>query len=627
MLFVLLHLACDLPGLLPHCLASERSRRVSRRTDPNHRNPLRKFNATIHSRTLFYIKEVCKELGVSLLKTLLACSLLTVPSLRSFTPRSLGGATMASSRPLRKTSRLSTPLDVSVKDASTSERETPEQRTPGLVAQGWSEPPLRNPAPSFEDYKGYERHGVLEHMAPLGSVPSHKVKLRVKNFEAPRRGLLVKNGDSAVGKEGVKTPTEPTPSTVTRRSESRKMEDRPSRALSSREKDDDRDYMPKAAPRVTTPKAAPTINTLHGTPSSRTSAGRIRLGQVVDSAVERSLELGNPQLGLAVKRLFEESLHNRTLADLLDAVLSQRPTPSQAADFQAYIKIARKQIKAEGGKESSARRSSAASMGSPSKSFSKSPTKSLRQNVGGENGTHNSSLATGAITISNTNPPQPPPNKSLPNGKVMPSKGSSSRQEPPPKRVKRSRSSSISSSLSSLSSIDEPMESEDANNAETHARPQPMTNLKAQLPHGPKLHTFSTTNLSHSSNKRPSVAAGPANDDTAEEVAVKRRKLQKTFEDYAVIESSVRVSPTPKQPGAAPPISTAPPPAVSRAQPTRLRNGTTRKHEYEELQSPASSVPGDLLVPPPLGASRGVTPNQLGRPSKLVRKAARVKMS
>lgn len=535
---------------------------------------------------------------------------------------------MASSRPSRKTSRLSTPLAVPTKDASTPETETSEQRTAGGLAQGWSEPPLRNPAPSFEDYKGYERQGVLEHMAPLGSVPSQKVKLRVRNFEAPRRSLVVKSGDNAVAKEGVKTPTEPTPSNVTMRSESRKVEDRQSRTLSSREKDDDRDYTPKATAKVTTPKATPTNNTLHGTPSSRTSAGRLRLGQVVDSAVERSLELGNPQLGLAVKKLFEESLHNRTLADLLDAVLSQKPTPSQAADFQAYIKIARKQIKAEGGKEGSARRSSAAGMGSPSKSYSKSPTKSGRPTVGGENvTTQNTSLATGAITVSNTNPPQPPQNKSLPNGKPSPSKGPSSREEPPAKRVKRSRSSSISSSLSSLSSIDEPMESEDANTAETHARTQPMTNLKAQLPHGPKLHTFSTTNPSHSSNKRPSVAAGPANDDTTEEVTVKRRKLQKTFEDYAVTESSVRASPTPKQPGAAPPLpSTASQPALSRAQPTRLRNGTTRRHEYEELQSPASSVPGDLLVPPPLGASRGATPNQLGRPSKL-RKAARVKMS
>ena len=535
---------------------------------------------------------------------------------------------MASSRPLRKTSRLSTPLDMSVKDASTPESEIIEQRSAGPLAQGWSEPPLRNPVPSFEDYKGYERHGVLEHMAPLGSVPSQKVKLRVKHFEAPRRSLLVKVGDSAVAKEGVKTPTEAAPSNLTRRSESRKVEDRPPRVLSSREKDDDQDYTPKAAPKVTTPKATPTNATPHGTPTSRTSAGRKRLGQVVDSAVERSLELGNPQLGLAVKKLFEESLNNRTLADLLDAVLSQKPTPSQAADFQAYIKIARKQIKAEGSKEGNARRSSAAGMGSSSKSSSKSPSKSARLGVGGENGTsHDQALATGAITLSNTSQPQPPETK-FPNGKVSPFKAASSREERPTKRVKRSKSTTSDSSLSSLSSIDEPMESEDASTAETNARTQPMTNSKAQLPHGPKLHTFSTTNLSHSTNKRPSGAAGLANDETGEDLAVKRRKLQKTFEDYAVNESSVRVSPTPKQPGPAPtPTSTAPSAAVSRAQPTRLRNGTTRKHEYEELQSPASSVPGDLLVPPPLGASRGPTPNQLGRPSKQVRKAARVKMS
>ena len=44
----------------------------------------------------------------------------------------------------------------------------------------WVEPPLREPAPSFEDYKGLERHGVLEKMVPLGEKPTPKLLQRLK---------------------------------------------------------------------------------------------------------------------------------------------------------------------------------------------------------------------------------------------------------------------------------------------------------------------------------------------------------------------------------------------------------------------------------------------------------------
>lgn len=46
----------------------------------------------------------------------------------------------------------------------------------------WIEPPLPPPAPSFTDYPHLriERHGVLEGMAPLGTLPSAKVKKLVK---------------------------------------------------------------------------------------------------------------------------------------------------------------------------------------------------------------------------------------------------------------------------------------------------------------------------------------------------------------------------------------------------------------------------------------------------------------
>ncbi|KKY20880.1 putative phd finger domain protein [Phaeomoniella chlamydospora] len=44
----------------------------------------------------------------------------------------------------------------------------------------WVEPPLRDPAPSFEDYKGLERHGVLAKMVPLGERPTPKLLQRLK---------------------------------------------------------------------------------------------------------------------------------------------------------------------------------------------------------------------------------------------------------------------------------------------------------------------------------------------------------------------------------------------------------------------------------------------------------------
>jgi len=131
---------------------------------------------------------------------------------------------MASTRPMRKSSRMSSPLDVSTKDSTTPPNEQAKKERKTFM-DSWVEPPLRNPAPSFEDYKGLERHGVLEHMAPLGSLPTQKVKLRVK-AEAPKRLMQVKNDDPAAAKEGARTP-EALPTVTTRRSESRKAEDRP----------------------------------------------------------------------------------------------------------------------------------------------------------------------------------------------------------------------------------------------------------------------------------------------------------------------------------------------------------------------------------------------------------------
>ena len=503
-----------------------------------------------------------------------------------------------------RASRLSSPQVAAVKDEPTSETGSQAQNGGSPSGERWTEPPLRTPAPSFEDYKGLERHGVLEHMAPLGSLPTQKVKLRVKGFDQSRRMTQPKNGEAPV-KETVKTPDG---AVATRRSESRKAEERTSKAVSLRQKDDDQDYNPKGASKSSTKSTTPRAS-LASTPSSRTAAGQERLKQVVDSAVERSYELGNPILGLAVRKLFEESLHNRTLADLLDAVLSQRPTPRQAADFQAYIKVARKQIKVE---KSVERRSSTAGIGASSKSSSKSPSKTMRPSMTRQKSTGNDR----SDGVSNLLP-----SKSTPQHDNTSKHKMATREEHPAKRRKRSKSVSSTSSLSSLSSIEPSMEIDSSNPAESNGK----------KPSGPKLQTFSTANFASASAKRGAGAGA----ESTEDLTSRRRRLQKDFDDYSVSESHIRTSPSPAQPGiVASDLPIAPIPLSLQPHQTRTRTGgtrsSTRRDEYEAPRSPASSAPGELLVPPPPGAqvsSRGHTPNQLGRPTKRFQKAARVKMS
>ena len=526
---------------------------------------------------------------------------------------------------MRKSSRMSSPMDSNLKGSLPAEDGGEILRERGAKIGDWEEPPLRNPAPSFEDYKGLERHGVLEHMAPLGTLPNQKVRLRLKAHEPSRRLPQVRNGDVTMTREEV-NPSDSIPPVVTRRSEPRKMEDRPSKTHSSRERDEDQDYLPKGVSKTTPVKVNQPQTSLHGTPSSRTSAGQARLRQVVDSAVERANELGNPVLGLAVKKLFDESLHNRTLADLLDAVLSQKPTPRQAADFQGYIKVARKQIKAE-----SDPAHSSLGMGKISKSISKSPSKSVRPSVARNTGIKkDSSDATGINDVRNST------SIALKHrAKNVESNGSLTKAERPAKRRKRSNSASSLSSLSSLSSIDQDfaptMGADQADTAKIHASVRPITGSKNQSVLGPKLHTFSNAKFPNNSNKRPGATLIDTLDESTEEVAAKRRKLQKTFDDYAVNDSGIRAAPLPKKQSQLP--SFAPGLVNLRTQQPRLRNGTSqrvRRDDYDDLQSPGSSAQSELLIPPPAGAespSRGATPNHLGRPLKQVKKAARIKMS
>lgn len=474
----------------------------------------------------------------------------------------------------------------------------------------WVEPPLRAPVPSFEDYKGLERHGVLEHMAPLGSLPGSKVRARLRQHEPPRRAAPLKNGDLRAAKEEVSTP-EPVPPVATRRSEPRKTEEKVARVLSSRERDEDQDYTPtlKSNTRVVPLRVTPMQPALHGTPSSRTAQGRVKLREIVDSAVKRSNELGDPVLGEAVKELYEESLHNTAVADLLDAVLTQKPSTQQTAEFQSRIRAARKKHREHhNGQDSGSKRASA------SRTANSSASRHLQSPKNPSN-----------LPELTAQSPTPNPYSPEQASNTREANGTSTNADRPLKRLKRSQSTSSSSSLSSLdSAIDEEPPPTLKTNQVLDQKLHPS---KALLPNGPRLGTF-PLRPTDTSARRPILLHTNSIPSVDEAALKKREEMRRKFNQFVgVKDSAIRSSPSPLlSPQSTPPIA----PFTEPNQQARLRNGVgqrRKKEDYDALDSPASSGFSDLLVPPPLGPSRGATPYQLGRPPKALKKVARIKMS
>lgn len=529
-----------------------------------------------------------------------------------------------SSRSLRR-SRVPTPVNGRTTEAAGRKNENQTPKDKDVFLTEWEEPPTRTPAPSFEDYKGLERHGVLEHMQPLGTPPSHKVKLRLKAHDPPKRLAHLSFPETAVSmREETGTP-DPLPRTTSRRSESRKVEERLSKSSVANHQEEDSALIPNG-----TSNTHPAKGTfVHGTPyvgttSSRTIASPAKLKEVVDAAVRNSHETGNPNLGLIIRRLHEESSHNSNLADLLDAVLSQNPTTQQSLEFQDAISAARKQIKAE--KRSSKRLANGRGAMSDSVSFStSSPAEPIvpRQKEMGDTSDFQ--------TIDHTNHSD----HTLSRSSLKQHTEDTSQNmtlashKPPFHHTERSNSTSSLSSVSTLSSVDQDLamknESDLTNTDLIHSTSHEISVTRNKVKHtaGPRMGTFPVSNSSKQSTKRPLATIETPDDD--QEAVAKRRKLKEKqdFSDYTVKDSNLR---TVIQKHDSAPIQTH---GTSNLRNTRnSQRGSVV--DYNEPYSPTTSVRSDLLsVPPPLGAiesRRGITPPK-GRPPKPATKAARVKHS
>ena len=535
---------------------------------------------------------------------------------------------MASSRQMRR-SGLPSPVPPPVENSRVSRNHDRPQSYLRPGVDEWEEPPLRNPVPSFEDYKGLERHGVLEHMAPLGSLPNSKVKARVRQYEPPRRPLPLRNGEVKGSREDMSTP-EPPPQLLSRPAmpdteemaqpvlleqqpvlleqqpvlleqqpvllEQDKLEQN---NMSHEVLEQHIDPSLRRVTNISSTQASPTRPMSNHSTSCPTSTSQAKWKPIVDSAIKCASEKGRNRMGPAILKLYEESTQNQALADLLEIVLYHTPTDQQKAEFQIYVKAAKKQTK---------KKDKVAKISTSSSVMSKSPAKSLRSSVARqlENTKHSPDITTNNLSAPSS---QSPPAKHSLSHRVP--NGTPSKDQRPSKRMKRHASASSDSSLSSLNSDVENYAPGKVESTLSRAAVNSAVLAPASKTHpgiGPRLGSFSNSRTIPDDSPEARIAA--------------RRRLAQGFDAYPVDESHLR-SPllTPKH------SSTSPTSLQPHAQQSR-RNGNLPKSKLSDGDLPDSptSSQGEFLLPPPQGPSRGITP-QLGRPLKAGKKAARIKRS
>ncbi|KAI9751417.1 MAG: hypothetical protein M4579_006082 [Chaenotheca gracillima] len=566
---------------------------------------------------------------------------------------------MAPTRTTRKSSRRSSPLTRNHAKGSstpaTPAAEPDEENASSFDAKGkWIEPPLRPPAPSFEDYKGLERHGVLEHMAPLGTFPSAKLKAKFKGDPTRRGGWAA----SRALRDLATTP-ESTPALSSRRSGSRRAETRsqvtPAPAEPVRETVSPSKASTRSSARARSVQSSPQITTPQTAPPASTTASidKPRLQQIVDFAAAKSEAAGHLHLASALTKLYEQSVGNQYLTGMLHAVLKGTPSEQHKADFKHHIRM---------------NRSRPESVQTPSrtpKSASKSKQTPEQSAVSGAavNGirSDHSTRTRSSANKPEANEEKSSPTPNMPTTDDPPAQADVS--ERPTKRQKpmgRSQSTSSSSSLSSAQSLEEistaagalidgvptdaNVNANDPGTAEALAGEQPITGpATRQGSRGPKQPTASST--TSTLGKRSSDVAGFNGDEDDKRAEVEadkvlllnKRRMTRNFSDIEFDQSRVRGSPTPPPPG---PSNSAIPFTDSaltvRAPNThpRLRNGANKasgaSDEVEDLYSSTPSTSGGI---PLSGAalkrfsSRPGTPVLSGRVGKKAKKTARVKMS
>ncbi|KAF2487114.1 hypothetical protein BDY17DRAFT_3397 [Neohortaea acidophila] len=238
---------------------------------------------------------------------------------------------------------------------------TQSKTTPGQ----WVEPSLAQ-QPSYKDHKGVSYYpGVSEHMQALGEAPLARVKARVKPDGARKSLLLGKGGGAAGGVEAQETP-EGTPVPLQTAAQAAKETAENSRMVLVVDDENDADYAPTgagskkkeraarprsaklppaAAAAATTGSVKPKITLTHAALNKNRVYDARKMLAVVDQAKMRANAAGKPDLAAAVEEIYQDSLKNARLTELLESILLQTANKTQLAEFHAYVRAAKRRIR------------------------------------------------------------------------------------------------------------------------------------------------------------------------------------------------------------------------------------------------------------------------------------------
>lgn len=257
----------------------------------------------------------------------------------------------------RRSSRLSSPVTVPrvAREAASISNDVERAREISQTfLDQWIEPPLRAPAPSFEDHRGLERVGVLEHFQPLGQPPTQKFLQKLKLAPLrPGRATPVQNEEVSTPTNGVEdmSTASPTEDSQRPRSADGSLTRTDSMPPVRARKEKDEDYRPAGPPASVVAKPKMTArNSVSIPPTPLPTGGYIYHGhyhpetikQHVEAAVKRA-EIQNPELVPGLRKLCADSELDPALWAVWDSILNQSPTKEQYKIFHRYVRAGKKE--------------------------------------------------------------------------------------------------------------------------------------------------------------------------------------------------------------------------------------------------------------------------------------------
>ncbi|KIW05575.1 uncharacterized protein PV09_03450 [Verruconis gallopava] len=282
-------------------------------------------------------------------------------------------------RPSRTSSPFVRTANTSPAPPSESKREQTQSRL-----DAWVEPPLRSPVPSFQDH-GMERTAIFQDMAPLGTMPPTRLKIKMKGDSKPDKSDSLPASDVATATPEGTPPIETKTSETASQEEAQTKQKQVKREIPPVKEDNLADKVVSNGPLTTPHVRSPAVQ--NGTPtpahSRKTSTNTIalpspqrpipiasrasrdqKLEKVVRKAIEMAKASGQDKLAAVITMFYEETFSNPSLAVLFDAVITKSETEAQKKQFAIEMKRIRKAVKKESRESSRARTMS--SSGPPS---------------------------------------------------------------------------------------------------------------------------------------------------------------------------------------------------------------------------------------------------------------------